>query len=246
MKKILFIPFFSLLTLVVFLFSISNAYADTSVNCYYDNFDTYFTLYLANEEYFENLISSNTNLLITTNNGNFVAFYPSSMSSSSLFSTIVLANYSSTGMNRWENNSFSGWGGWSSNSSILYFQCPASNNGLPSNGYFYSSTDYYLPTTGIDTLVFPEFTSSVFNATIPSITIAPGDKIPTYYDLYQEYILTPPGPVDEYPVITSFFNISIDKIKLVAEYFSSNYLYLSLFSIFIFIFFLYLLKRRLF
>ncbi len=247
MKKILLIPFFSLLTLVVFLFSISSVCADTSFNCYYDNFDTYFTIYLSNEEYFQDLISSKPNLLISTHNGNFSAVYPTSMLSSSSFGTMVLANYSSTIMYRWNSNSFSTITFYSSSDiSLLYTQCPAMNNGVPSNGFFYSSSDYYLPTAGYDTLVLPEFTSSVFNKTIPSISIVPGDKIPSYYDLYQEYILTPSGPVDEYPVITSFFTLVLNKFSFITDYFSSNYIYLSIFVIFLLVSFLLLIKRRLF
>ena len=65
-------------------------------------------------------------------------------------------------------------------------------------------------------------------------------KFPTLYDLYLTL------PTDDTPLLSSFFNISIEKIQLISEYFSSNYLYLSLFCIFIFIFIIFVLKRRLF
>lgn len=70
-----------------------------------------------------------------------------------------------------------------------------------------------------------------------------GDIIPQMYDIYLDKYSTPP---DETPLLTSFFSLTIEKLQFITEYFSSNYIYLSIFAIFILIFFIYLIKRRLY
>lgn len=65
-------------------------------------------------------------------------------------------------------------------------------------------------------------------------------KFPTLYDLYLTI------PTDDTPLLTSFFNLTIEKLQLITEYFSSNYIYLSIFVIFIIVSIILIIKRRLF
>lgn len=67
--------------------------------------------------------------------------------------------------------------------------------------------------------------------------------VPTLSQLYDYWYGEPP---DSYPLLTDFFTLVIDRITYLSGYFVENYVYLSLFAIFIIITFIYLLKRRLF
>lgn len=71
------------------------------------------------------------------------------------------------------------------------------------------------------------------------------NAVPTLSELYDVWF-PPPSPSDDYPLLTQFFNLFIDKITYVSEYFVSNYVYLYMFSLFILFSFILLLKRRLF
>lgn len=71
------------------------------------------------------------------------------------------------------------------------------------------------------------------------------NAVPTLAELYDVWFGSP-TPTDDYPLLTQFFTLFIDKITYVSEYFVSNYIYLYMFSLFIFFSFILLLKRRLF
>ena len=50
--------------------------------------------------------------------------------------------------------------------------------------------------------------------------------------------------VDNTPLLTSFYSTVIDRVSFLAEEISDNYIYLSIFGIFILIFFIELIRRR--
>ena len=98
-------------------------------------------------------------------------------------------------------------------------------------GYFYSNYDFiaYLTNSGYNSIIIPTYTSTTYNKTIPEIVLHNGDKIPTYDDIYNTYINppTPPTPPDNYPLLTSFYNLFIEKIYFLCEYIYSDYILLS-------------------
>ena len=86
-----------------------------------------------------------------------------------------------------------------------------------------NSTDIYNYTYIDEVYSYPLSSSDLSVATLE-------DLITAYYS-------------DDYPLLTSFYSIVLDKLAYICEYFTSNYLYLSFFAIFLIIFIIYLLKR---
>lgn len=66
--------------------------------------------------------------------------------------------------------------------------------------------------------------------------------IPSLYDIWLSQ--QPPPPVDNTPLLTDFYTLVLDKIVLICDFFTSSYVYLSIFVIFI-LYFVILLFRRL-
>lgn len=81
------------------------------------------------------------------------------------------------------------------------------------------------------------------------VNINNGDYIYTFdignnfIGLYNLINYTPPSPPDSTPLLTQFFNISIEKLQLICDFFTSSYVYLSIFVIFILYFVILLLRR---
>lgn len=65
-----------------------------------------------------------------------------------------------------------------------------------------------------------------------------------FTSLYNLSLLSPSTPSDSTPLLTSFIDISIEKLQLICDFFTSSYVYLSIFVIFI-LYFVTLLLRRL-
>lgn len=59
----------------------------------------------------------------------------------------------------------------------------------------------------------------------------------TIYDIYENL------HGDPYPLFTSFFDIVIEKLQLICEFFTSSYIYLSIFVVIMFYFIILLLRR---
>ena len=93
-----------------------------------------------------------------------------------------------------------------------------------SNPVYPNFTDTYNYTYIDETYTYPLSSSDLSVATLEELMTA-------YYS-------------DDYPLLTSFYTIVLDKISFICGYFTSNYLYLSFFAIFLIIFIIYLLKRR--
>lgn len=81
-----------------------------------------------------------------------------------------------------------------------------------------------------------------FSYEIPSGTtfIYPYD----FYLKYQENIIPPDPHKEEKEVLESFYTMSINKLKYLTTAITSNYIYLSIFVVFIFVFVVGLIKRR--
>lgn len=131
------------------------------------------------------------------------------------------------------------WGSWPN----LY--------AYPSNGWYYSDNIVLLYSTV--PLTCGGYYCSLYDVSITydnnSYSVPRNGNVltfPTLYDLHELWYGEPPEPPDNYPLLTQFFTLFIDKITYVSEYFVSNYVYLYMFSLFIFFSFILLLKRRLF
>lgn len=70
-----------------------------------------------------------------------------------------------------------------------------------------------------------------------------GDPAPTLYTLREYFNASPPTPPDDTPLLTSFVNVVLDKLTLTTDFFTSSYIYLSIFVIIIFYFSICLLRR---
>lgn len=88
-----------------------------------------------------------------------------------------------------------------------------------------------------------------------SITFTTGDRVPTLYTFYTTYYgieddTEEPEPIidhthdSELSIIQTFYEVSISKISYLADSISSNYIYLSIFGVFILIFVFELIFRR--
>ena len=88
-----------------------------------------------------------------------------------------------------------------------------------------------------------------------SLSFSTGDRVPNLYTFYTTYYgieddTEEPEPVidhthdSELSIIQSFYEVSISKISYLAESISSNYVYLSIFGVFILIFVFELIFRR--
>ena len=70
-------------------------------------------------------------------------------------------------------------------------------------------------------------------------------KLKTIYDLYLENGGIIPNPhQEEIDILESFYTVVIDRLGYLAKEMSSNYIYLSIFAIFVFIFVIELIRRR--
>ena len=231
-----------LIGLLFFFPSIVKADSLTISNFYY-NFDTYVPLYLSNKDYIDNYTSSlDSSYILSFNNYDFIAC--KIPSTPSLTWTGSMYSYSSSrwGCKLWDSqkNTFSRDGAGA------YYDVPLfAYNFARLNAYVLSSNtfNYDKLSTIYDTIIIPSFTSSVYNKTIPEITINVGDKIPSYLDIYNTYILGPPTPPDNYPILTSFYNLVITKLAFISDYIYSSYVLLSIFVILIFYFVILLFRR---
>lgn len=99
-----------------------------------------------------------------------------------------------------------------------------------SSSVFILSTTPPINTTNVYNLSYLNFSGSysVSNAYIPSL-----------YEIYQQGNIVP----DSTPLLTQFFDISIEKLQLICDFFTSSYVYLSIFVIFILYFVILLLRR---
>lgn len=102
--------------------------------------------------------------------------------------------------------------------------------------YTTSGSDIYTLTIGNDSITF---------GSQQTITTAP-----TLLDMYKLShsdpticSVSPPTPPDNTPLLTTFYTVVIDKIGEICTFFTSNYLYLTVFVIFLFYISILLLRR---
>lgn len=113
------------------------------------------------------------------------------------------------------------------------------------NAITYSNDEvnyYFLASDISPTLKFGAF-STTFNNN--SVNVSIDTNFPSLYSLYQLYPPIPPTPPDNYPLLTNFYSLVIDRLSFITEEFSSNYLYTSFFVIFIIMAIIFIIKRRL-
>lgn len=126
----------------------------------------------------------------------------------------------------------------SMNSSTLAINsCNINNYAVTiTNTFFplYSSISLNLTNYNDETYVFTNGDNSY------SLVFSQGNTFPTVIDLVDYWNSTPP---DNYPILTSFITTVLEKISLTCEYFSSNYIFLTIFVIFIFYFVILLFRR---
>lgn len=235
---------FTLFLLGLLFFIPSFVKADSlTISKFYYNFDTYVPLYLSNKEYIDNYTSSLESSYILASYGNdFIACKIPSPPSLSWTGSVYSYSSSRWGCKLWDSqtNTFSRSGDGA------YYNIPIfAYNFVHLNAYVLSSNifNYDKLSTNYDTIIIPSFTSSVYNKTIPEITINVGDKIPSYLDIYNTYILGPPTHPDNYPILTSFFTTFIDRLSFLCEYISSSYIFLSIFVVLLIYISITLLRR---
>ena len=97
------------------------------------------------------------------------------------------------------------------------------------------------------TLDIPTSYSLTFNFTLDDFTTSftcDGSPLPTESDVYNLSLGSSNSHDSELSIIQSFYEVSISKISYLAEFISSNYIYLSIFGVFILIFVFELIFRR--
>ena len=119
---------------------------------------------------------------------------------------------------------------------------------LGSLGYLYDDTGSYripLYSTFVVPIKYvqsyPLYVNFIRNGS--TLTYTGNDNLPTVSDL--NVIYNPPIPTDDFPLLTSFYNLCLEKFALISEEFSSNYIYIAIITIFLLITSVYFLKRRL-
>ena len=112
------------------------------------------------------------------------------------------------------------------------------NYHFSTSGMIYS-TNIPLVVTNGDTYNITDGTYT-YSCTGTSSTPCAIPDLLTFYNLYY----SPPIGVDNYPLLTQFYTLVIEKISFLAEYVSSNYLFLSFLVISLFISIFLLIKRR--
>lgn len=83
------------------------------------------------------------------------------------------------------------------------------------------------------------FTYNNFSFTYNPLT----DELPTLSSLYDYFTSQPTPPPDNTPVLTEFVDLSLDKLALICEFFTSSYVYLCIFVVFLLYFIIYLFRR---
>lgn len=80
-----------------------------------------------------------------------------------------------------------------------------------------------------------------YNGNTYTLVTSSDNHLPTIYDL--DLIFNPPTPTDDFPLLTSFVSISLDKLSLICDFITSNYVFLFMFVIFVFYFIILLFRR---
>lgn len=131
-------------------------------------------------------------------------------------------------------------------SDLSLISCSTNYNTANGSGNLLYSYNYLFKTNGNTNIV--NGCSYDFTITNNSNSYSFGQSsscvMPTIEYLNDLWFSTPPIPPDPYPLLTSFFTITLEKLSVITEFISSNYLYLTPFVIFI-IYFVILMFRRL-
>lgn len=104
---------------------------------------------------------------------------------------------------------------------------------------YYTSPDYIVLSNM--NLIFTSYIDNVSYTYIDKVYTMPSSsdmRLYTIYDMYTDY------NTDPYPLLSDFFTITIDKLKALCSFFTSSYIYLSVFVI-LMLYFTILLIRRL-
>lgn len=227
MKKL-----YIIITLFVSSFFLFNS--DVKATTYYSTLD----FSLINDDFF--LFKSKVDFYVSDNSnldGNYVIFYDNGYYAVAYTSSST-HNFSAT------NSALS----FSSFSSYLL----SLDNGVISsvyNQYYYSfnvipsrGSNLYLLYSNFDipfshTIVF-SYADSTFN--IPSDSL----KFPSLYGIYEEKFVPVDPHFEEKEKISNFYTLCIEKLSYLVTSIVSNYIYLSIFGIFILIIIFELIKRR--
>lgn len=94
--------------------------------------------------------------------------------------------------------------------------------------------------TNVD-VIFTSGTPFIIKFNDLSYDISISSKVPTLYEVYQEYQSSQVDPKAE--IVTNFYVLIIDKIKLLTNYIASDYIILSALVIFIFVAVIGLVRR---
>lgn len=241
MKKYLFI--FILIFSSFFLFSTNIKAAtfnftmsdDYSLNLIDSNF-------FVVKEYADNFLLSNSDYssyLISKRNSDFIVYffvnncsYSMNKIETSNSRLIIFFNCNYTSK-KYSNNSFSNF--ISSSSMYQYFQIIS-----PSPYKFRYDTFLYFYDIGGNKIT--NGTNNILNIVSDYYTdeVGPGDDILSLYDIY----LLNSSPPDNYPILTSFYTLVISKLSLISTSFINNYIFLTIFVIFLLIFLIELIRRH--
>ena len=122
-------------------------------------------------------------------------------------------------------------------------ECPSPSITFPSNP---RNANYMIPIySSFDINITSDFKNNSYNYIISDKNITYVGSEQTKFSTINDIITDINNvPEDNYPLLTSFYSLCIDKFAFIVEEFTSNYIYLSIISILLLITFIYFLKRR--
>lgn len=192
-------------------------------------------------DFFNNNFSNATNYAIQKSDTQFLFYIDTNISSYSCSNggvTFAYCSASPPGSTTWKEFSFP-----------PFVIKGTAYDSWKSKNLSYSSSSYIIASS--TPLVASDFNTYVFN--IGDETYSCGTPtehciFPTLLDLYKMHHSDPtlppePEPEDNTPLLTTFYTVVIDKIGEICTFFTSNYLYLSVFVIFLFYISILLLRR---
>ena len=103
--------------------------------------------------------------------------------------------------------------------------------------YLYSNFDILCIMNGSGNVLNFNYNNDIYTINVQNNV----SVLPSLYVLHDEFIGS--QPADNYPILTEFYTVFIDKIKFTADYISYNYVFLSVFVVFLFMFAILLFRR---